>query len=274
MGQKDKALAEARILDEAKKQPGRLGGKNNRDWLRDNVSKGDSGGYEARGSMLGHGADVEELWQYAERRKLTSSTLRNTLMAAVKLRKTTGIGMKEAVSKILKDAQQEGLFEALKNIRNGDTPGSGPDTERNGVQQSKAFWGKLQELAASYIEDRLADSPESEKKELLGEFETNMKIAADELFGRITSKKRQGRESEVASLNAQIRMACERIGISPPHNGRFDFNRAKKQYRAQSSILHPDKNKDPNVVQQYNDLQRAWQIVVRWWELNGRNYKK
>jgi hypothetical protein len=276
MGQHDKAIAERDIWALVKRQ-GNAGGTRMREWFRDNVSKKDVGGYETRQQLLKHGAALDEFWAYVDSKHLTTSAMVDLLEAARKLlnHQSKEVRVQQRVGTLVAALERVIFDREFPGEEFSDTtkPVVKPVPEpavvvEGATDNSKEFWRGIREYANHYVGQRLADFNEDDQREVMNTFETNLKVAVDALFSRINWMKQQARQQTVTAINTKFRMACDRLDVPPARDGKFDYERAKKQYKALAFALHPDRNTNPGVVQQYNDVQQAWQIITQWWELN------
>lgn len=144
-----------------------------------------------------------------------------------------------------------------------------------GTTKSKEFWARIKNLSAQYISERVPEMSDEERSSMLSKFETDMRVVVEELFAKISYRKTQHRDVALKSLSPKVRHACEVLGVSPPRFGHpIDLGLAKKKHRALSFELHPDRNNDPRVVEQYHEAQNAWQLVQQWCEIDRKEQRK
>lgn len=282
MSQRELAHAEAKIwkLAKASKKIETRAGK----WFQETFSTKNCFDFEIRQTVVNMGLPGEAFWKAMDAHGVTIYSAYDALRRVRGQIKQTSAEFSSHLHEEMKRCAASRRYKpASRPVRPTPPPSpsanepekqsprtSSAPRDEAGMAESKTFCRDMRERAEAFIRGRCEGASEEETARVVSSFAVEMDVLLGDFCRRARLAREHGSSVATTQLNLNIRAACNRLDIPCAIIGKeFDFNAAKKKYRRLAASLHPDRhNGNPAVVKQYNDVNEAWETVVKWWNIH------
>lgn len=250
MTEREKAILEAQIWNTLYEIEGTGFTKKcgrREDWFKSALG-GSGHEYAIRNVIFNSGSSVAELlWDRIDNKKMPMRTAQRLLVNARKIVKKDGIDFKDAIISVLKSYDEsDGYF--IRSSKGGLHKVSAPyskKAEKKKADNSAEFKRQIRILTEEFIEFRLGDVDEYQKKKLTQTFTDWISTGVDELLVDIQKLRSEAKREKITKIGARrFSQACEILGIRAVFGKPIDVIAIKKatHTRVTRGKLHPDIN--------------------------------
>jgi hypothetical protein len=173
-------------------------------------------------------------------------------------------------AKVLKSVmeQYDGTTESINRATMEGAVSIDTSDSRDPVNQlARVFRKNVQHAAEIYVTKALKKmSVEQEEQEkLIEDFVINVDEVVSELMASVHQQRRNAKEEGLVRIGRRrFTWACEVLGIQTTFGGEVDLKLVGRMVRQRARDLHPDRNKNPQAKEEYDNVNRAKEILMQY----------
>lgn len=227
-----------------------------------------------RSNLLAAGEWVSPLWDMVHESKIPLRPAYKLSLKAKKISQSKSIELSDALNEVIADYYCEDTYEAKgpkgipvrrrrPQIKEVPIEVVDPKEWDPDVDDSKKFRALLHTLTKTFVDNRLSVLEDSVRKDLIRDFEFEIRVIYEDLLKKINTHRRDlGMSLDIITFGT-ARQACEVLGVVVPKKGwRVDAIAARRAHRKLAAQYHPDRNGGSDrLVAQYQAVNEAWEVI-------------